>query len=65
MGSLQDFYSVKAAAEEIGIQAMTLYQRIHRGRVKHEKVSDSITLIPRAEVMRLKKEELLKKERAA
>lgn len=57
MISLKDYYSVKAAAEEIGIKPMTLYQRIHRGTVEHQKVSDHITLIPTAEVKRLKKEQ--------
>jgi excisionase family DNA binding protein len=65
VGSLQDFYSVTAAAKEIGIERMTLYQRIHRGKVKHEKVSDTVTLIPRDEVLRLKEEEAERRGRAA
>lgn len=56
MSSLKDFYSVKAAAQEIGIEYMALHQRIHRGTVEVERPGRNIVLIPRAEVERLKKE---------
>lgn len=56
MGSLQDFYSVRAAAEAIGMEYMALHQRIHRGTVIVERPGKNIVLIPIAEVERLKKE---------
>jgi len=62
MGSLKDFYSVKAAAEIIGIEYMALHQRIHRGTVEVERPGDNIVLIKREEVHRLKEIERLKKE---
>lgn len=55
MGSLQDYYSVKAAAKEAGLEYMALQQRIHRGTVKVER-HDHIVLVPRAEVERIKQE---------
>jgi hypothetical protein len=54
--SLRDYYSVKAAAREIGIEYMALHQRIHRGSVEVERPGDRIVLISRTEVERLKKE---------
>lgn len=56
MGSLQDYYSVKAAAEHIGMEYMALHQRIHRGTVTVERPGRNIVLIPSSEVERLKKE---------
>lgn len=53
---LSDFYSVKAAAAEIGIEYMALHQRIHRGTVAVERPSDRLILIHKREVERLKKE---------
>ena len=55
--SLSDFYSVKAAAAEIGIDTMTLYQRIHRGTVEVERPSERMILIHKNEVARLKTEQ--------
>jgi hypothetical protein len=57
VGSLKDFYSVRAAAREIGIEYMALHKRIHRGTVKVERPGDHIILIPASEVERLKKEQ--------
>lgn len=59
--SLQDYYSVKAAADEIGMEYMALHQRIHRGTVAVERPGRHIVLVPKLEVERLKKE----KEEAA
>lgn len=56
VGSLQDYYSVKSAAKEIGIEYMALHQRIHRGTVKVERPDERIILIPASEVVRLKRE---------
>ena len=56
VGSLQDYYSVRAAAKAIGIRYMALHQRIHRGTVKVERPGKNIVLIPREEVERLKGE---------
>ncbi len=56
MVSLKDYYSVKAAAEAIGIEYMALHQRIHRGTVEVERPGRNIVLIPRTEVERLKAE---------
>lgn len=55
--SLKDFYSVKAAAAEIGIEYMALHQRIHRGTVKVERPTERMVLVHRTEVERLKKEQ--------
>ena len=55
--SLSDFYSVKAAAAEIGIEYLTLHQRIHRGTVAVERPSERMILIHKDEVARLKKEQ--------
>ena len=54
--SLENFYSVKDAAAEIGIGYMALHQRIHRNSVKVERPSPRMILIHRDEVERLKKE---------
>lgn len=54
--SLKDFYSVRAAAVEIGIDFMALHQRIHRGTVAVERPAERIILISKEEVARLKKE---------
>lgn len=54
--SLKDYYSVKAAAEYIGMEYMALHQRIHRGTVIVERPGKHIVLIPKEEVDRLKKE---------
>ena len=54
--SLKDFYSVRAAAEEIGIDYMALHQRIHRGTVAVERPGERIILIRKEEVERLKNE---------
>lgn len=56
MSSLQDFYSVEAAAKEVGLSFMALHQRIHRGTVKVERPGKRIVLVPRSEVERLKRE---------
>ena len=56
MSSLQDYYTVKAAAEYIGIEYMALHQRIHRGTVTVERPGKHIVLIPKKEVERLKNE---------
>lgn len=56
MGNLKDFYSVKAAAREIGIEYMALHQRIHRGTVAVERPGDHIILVPKSEVERLRGE---------
>lgn len=53
---LKDFYSVKSAAAEIGMDYMALHQRIHRGTVAVERPADRIILIPKEEVERLKAE---------
>lgn len=53
---LQDFYSVKAAAAEIGIDYMALRQRIHRGTVEVERPLERLVIIHKDEVARLKKE---------
>lgn len=55
MVNLKEFYSVKAAASEAGISYMALHQRIHRGAVKVSRVGDSVILIHRNEVLKLKK----------
>lgn len=57
VNSLKDFYSVKAAAAEIGIDYMALHQRIHRGTVTVERPAERIILIRKEEVERLKKEQ--------
>ena len=54
--SLSDFYSVKAAAVEIGMKVMALHQRIHRGTVDVERPFSRMILIHKDEVARLKKE---------
>lgn len=54
--SLSDFYSVRAAATEIGIEVMALHQRIHRGTVTVERPFDRMILIHKDEVARLKQE---------
>jgi predicted DNA-binding protein YlxM (UPF0122 family) len=51
---LEDFYSIKAAAAEIGIEPNALYVRIHRGTVKVEKISGTLTVLHKDEVARLK-----------
>lgn len=56
MPKLSDYFSVKAAAEYIGIEYMALHQRIHRGTVKVERPAERMVLIPKNEVERLKKE---------
>ena len=56
MKSLKDYYSVRAAAREIGIEYMALHQRIHRGTVSVERPDERLVLVPRSEVERLKKE---------
>ena len=56
MGSLQDYYSVRAAAAAIGIEYMTLHKRISRGTVVVERPGKNIVLIPSREVERLKRE---------
>jgi len=56
MGSLKDFYSVRAAAKAVGMEYMALHQRIHRGTVTVERPGQNIVLVPRSEVERLKKE---------
>lgn len=56
MGSLKDYYSVKAAADRIGMPYMTLHKRINRGTVAVERPGKNIVLVPRSEVERLKKE---------
>jgi hypothetical protein len=54
MPRLEDFYTVKAAATEIGIEYKALLARINRGKVAHERMGERIILIPTAEVQRLK-----------
>ena len=54
--SLSDYYNVKAAAAEIGIEYMALHQRIHRGTVEVERPGERLILIHKDEVARLKKE---------
>lgn len=54
---LKDFYSVKAAAAEIGIDYMALHQRIHRGTVDVERPGNRLVLVPKKEVERLKREQ--------
>ncbi len=56
MSDLSKYYSVKAAADEIGMNVMALYQRIHRNKVQVEKTQGNVTLVPLAEVKRLKAE---------
>lgn len=56
MKSLKDYYTVRAAAEYIGIEYLTLHQRIRRGTVEVERPGNHIVLIPKSEVERLKKE---------
>lgn len=56
MKSLKDYYSVRAAAGAIGIEYMTLHQRIHRGQVKVDRPAPRVVLVHRSEVERLKKE---------
>lgn len=53
---LSDFYTVKAAATEIGIETMALHQRIHRGTVNVERPFERMILIHKNEVARLKQE---------
>jgi len=53
---LEDFYSVKAAAAETGLEYKTLLQRIHRGTVEAETLG-RMKLIPVAEVERIKREQ--------
>lgn len=54
--TLRDYYTVSAAATEIGIQYKTLLARIRRGKVLHEKMGDRIILVPTKEVARLKEQ---------
>lgn len=56
MKSLKDFYSVRAAAEAIGMEYMALHKRINRGTVEVERPGTRIVLVPKSEVERLKKE---------
>lgn len=53
---LSDFYTVRAAATEIGIEIMALHQRIHRGTVTVERPFERMILIHKNEVARLKQE---------
>jgi hypothetical protein len=56
MLNVEDFFSIKAAAAEIGIEANALYVRVHRGTVKTHKISGHLTVIHKDEVSRLKSE---------
>lgn len=54
---LKDFFTVRKAAVEIGIEYGALYMRIVRGKVAVHPVGDHIKLIHKDEVARLKKEQ--------
>lgn len=50
---LEDFYSVKAAAEKAGLSYMALHQRIHRGSVPVTRLGERIILIHKDDVEKL------------
>lgn len=55
---LQDYYSVKAAAKKAKVPYMTLYQRIHRGLVPVERISEKLILIHKDDVAKIKPVEI-------
>jgi hypothetical protein len=55
---LEDYQTVKSAAEETGIEYKALLGRITRGTVAAQKLGDKIFLIHNDEVKRLKREKL-------
>lgn len=60
--TLQDYYSVKEAAEIVGLSYMALHQRIHRGSVQVNRVGERVILIHRDVVEQLKQPKCKKKK---